>query len=370
MASSSPPAAVDPSRKWIIAATTTLGTFMEVLDTSVANVALPHMRGTYASGVDEITWVITSYLVANAVILPITGWLGSYFGRRRFYLTCLAIFTVSSLGAGAAPSLPFLVLMRVIQGLAGGAMVPMSQAILLETFPKEEHGKAMAVFGVGVIFGPIIGPTLGGFITDTWDWRWIFYINVPVGILALVLWRPIHRGSPLDEAPRGADRLRQLRLHRPRARLPRGLPEPRRALRLVRKPDHRRLRGPALVGLALFVWRCFTAENPLVDLRVFRNREFPSGTTLMFLLGFGLYGSFIMLPLFVQSSSATPPPGRASSSPPAASRRSWPWPSSETSSGRSTPGCSSSSASGERPLARSLQSINLDVDFRYVMIPG
>ena len=179
--------AAQTNNKYLIAFTAMLGTLMEVVDTSVANVSLPHMQGTFSAGVDEITWVITSYLVANAVILPITGWLGNYFGRKRFYLVCLAVFTLASLGSGAAPTLWFLILMRVIQGFAGGAMVPMSQAILLESFPKEEHGKAMAMFGVGVVFGPIIGPTLGGWITDTWNWRWIFYINIPVGILAILL---------------------------------------------------------------------------------------------------------------------------------------------------------------------------------------
>jgi len=175
------------TNKYLIAFTSMLGTLMEVVDTSVANVSLPHMQGTFSAGVDEITWVITSYLVANAVILPITGWLGNYFGRKRFYLSCLGLFTLASLGSGAAPSLPFLVVMRVIQGFAGGAMVPMSQAILLEAFPKEEHGKAMALFGIGVVFGPIIGPTLGGWITDNWGWPWVFYINIPLGVLGIIL---------------------------------------------------------------------------------------------------------------------------------------------------------------------------------------
>ena len=178
---------MNSGNKYLIAFTTMLGTFMEIVDTSVANVALPHMAGTYGAGTDEITWVITSYLVANAVILPLTGWIGNFFGRKRAYLACLVLFTLASLGSGAAPTLPILILMRVVQGLAGGAMVPMSQAIMLETFPKEEHGKAMALFGVGVIFGPIIGPTLGGWITDNWNWPWIFYVNIPVGIVAIVL---------------------------------------------------------------------------------------------------------------------------------------------------------------------------------------
>ncbi len=176
-----------PAHQYLMAFTSMIGTLMEVVDTSVANVSLPHMQGTFSAGVDEITWVITSYLVANAIVLPITGWLANHYGRKRFYLSCLAVFTVASLGSGAAPTLPFLVVMRVIQGFAGGAMVPMSQAILLDAFPREERGKAMAMFGVGVVFGPIIGPTLGGWITDTWGWRWVFYINIPIGMLGLLL---------------------------------------------------------------------------------------------------------------------------------------------------------------------------------------
>jgi DHA2 family multidrug resistance protein len=287
--------------KYVIAVTAMLGTLMEVIDTSVANVALPHMQGTYSAGVDEITWVITSYLVANAVILPITGWLGNYFGRKRFYLFCLITFVLASLGSGMAPSLWFLILMRVVQGLSGGAMVPMSQAILLESFPKEEHGKAMAIFGIGVVFGPIIGPTLGGYITDTFSWPWIFYINIPVGLLALLL------GSLFIEDPHY--------MKRPKGRVDylsfvfvaMGLG----ALEVTLNRGERYawfesnfirvFAAISLLGIALFIWRSLTAENPLVDLRVFKNVEFATGTGLMFLLGFGLYGSFVMLPLFAQN---------------------------------------------------------------------
>ncbi len=289
-----------PSR-YLIALTSMLGTLMEVVDTSVANVSLPHMQGTFSAGVDEITWVITSYLVANAVILPITGWLANYFGRRRFYLSCLGVFTLASLGSGAAPTLPFLVGMRVVQGLAGGAMVPMSQAILLEAFPPAERGKAMAMFGVGVVFGPIIGPTLGGWITDNWNWPWVFYINIPVGILGIVLGL-MHIKDPAH-------------LKRPEGRVDTlsfvficlGLGSLEVVLNRGERYDWFESRFISLfalaaaAGIALFVWRSLTAARPLVDLRVFNDRAFASGTVLMFLLGFGLFGAFTMLPLFAQT---------------------------------------------------------------------
>jgi DHA2 family multidrug resistance protein len=286
---------------YLIAVTCMLGTLMEVVDTSVANVSLPHMQGTFSASVDEITWVITSYLVANAVVLPITGWLGNYFGRRKFYLTCLGVFTLASLGSGAAPTLPFLVVMRVVQGFAGGAMVPMSQAILLEAFPPHERGKAMAMFGVGVVFGPIIGPTLGGWITDNWGWPWVFYINIPVGILGIVL------GLVYITDPG--------HLKRPEGRVDVlsfvficvGLGSLEVVLNRGQRFDWFESRFISLfalasaLGIALFVWRSFTAERPLVDLRVFNDRAFASGTILMFLLGFGLFGAFTMLPLFAQT---------------------------------------------------------------------
>ncbi len=287
--------------KYIIAMTAMLGTLMEVIDTSVANVALPHMAGTYSAGVDEITWVITSYLVANAVILPITGWLGNYFGRKRFYLFCLTTFTLASLGSGMAPSLWFLILMRVIQGVSGGAMVPMSQAILLESFPKEEHGKAMAIFGIGVVFGPIIGPTLGGYITDTLSWPWIFYINIPVGLLALLLGSLFVQDPDYIKRPKGrVDYLSfvfvAVGLGALEVTLNRG-----QRYDWFKSSFIKLFAAAAVLGLALFVWRSLTAEHPLVDLSVFKNVEFATGTGLMFLLGFGLFGSFVMLPLYSQN---------------------------------------------------------------------
>src|ERR1700690_2190603 len=172
---------------WLIAGPVVLATFMEVLDTSVANVALPHISGNLSAGVDESTWVLTSYLVSNAIVLPLTGWFSTIFGRKRFYMTCVVIFTLCSLLCGLSPSLPWLVFFRILQGAGGGALQPISQAILLESFPKEKQGMAMAMFGVGVVMAPIIGPTLGGWLTDSYSWRWIFLINIPVGIFSLIL---------------------------------------------------------------------------------------------------------------------------------------------------------------------------------------
>src|SRR5277367_2455618 len=195
-AMSAAPKALDPHgsarsrdrvNPWIIAAVVSLAAFMEVLDTAIANVALPYMAGGLAANVDDASWVLTSYLIANAVVLPISGWLSIRLGRKRFYMACVVIFTVSSFLCGIAPSLGMLILFRVIQGAGGGGLQPVSQAILRDTFPPEELGTAFAMYGMVVVMAPAIGPTLGGWITDNYQWRWIFYMNVPVGMLSLLL---------------------------------------------------------------------------------------------------------------------------------------------------------------------------------------
>ncbi len=285
----------------LVAMSVMIGTFMEVLDTSVANVALPHMRGSFSAGVDEITWVITSYLVANAVVLPVSGWIGNRFGRKRAYLWCLALFSVASLGAAVSTSLGMMVFMRLVQGLAGGAMVPMSQAILLEAYPPEEHGKAMALFGVGVIFAPIVGPTLGGWLTDVVGWRWVFYINIPMGVLGFVLGMANIVDPPYLRRPEGRVDAASfvflaVGLGCLEVMLNRG-----ERYDWFHSPRIQILALGAGLGVALFVWRSLTASRPLVDLRVFRSREFAAGTVLMFLLGFALYGAFTFLPLYVQT---------------------------------------------------------------------
>jgi DHA2 family multidrug resistance protein len=286
--------------KWVIAFSLMLGTFMEVLDTSVANVALPHMKGSYAASTDEITWVLTSYLVANAIVLPITGWLGNFFGRKRLYLACLVGFTLASLAAGAAPTLGLLITARVIQGLTGGAMVPMSQAITMEAFPKSEQGLATAVFGIGVICGPIVGPLVGGWVTDNWSWPWIFWINIPVGILSYVLTSAFVDEAE-DRTPEGrmdywslifiAVGLGCLELFLNRGE----------RLDWFESPTVTAYAACSAMGLVLFLWRSLTAERPLVDLRMFKLPEYASGMFLIFGASFGMYAAFVMLPLYVQT---------------------------------------------------------------------
>ncbi len=201
---------------WVIALTVTLATFMEVLDTSIANVALPHIAGGLSAGTDESTWVLTSYLVSNAVVLPISGWLSDRFGRKRFYMTCVALFTASSFLCGLAPSLPLLIFFRVLQGAGGGGLAPSEQAILADTFEPKKRGMAFAVYGMAVVLAPAIGPTLGGFITDRYTWRWIFYLNVPVGLLSLFLTSRIVEDSPDQRQRSGKGAQNASRFHRPR----------------------------------------------------------------------------------------------------------------------------------------------------------
>ena len=196
MADENPPTAppADAAAEWrprsspvLIAISVMLGTFMEVLDTSVANVALPHIAGSLSATPEQATWVLTSYLISNAIVLPVTAWLSAAFGRKRLLLACIAIFTLASAACGAAASLGMLIVARVIQGIGGGALQPIAQAILLESFAPERRGRAMAAYSMGVIVAPIMGPTLGGWITDSYSWRWIFYINLPVGLIALAM---------------------------------------------------------------------------------------------------------------------------------------------------------------------------------------
>src|SRR5437016_13545372 len=174
---------------WIIAVAVMLSTFMEVLDTTVVNVSLPHIAGSLSATVDESTWALTSYLVANAIVLPITGWLANYFGRKRLLMMAVMGFTAASFLCGLAPSLAWLVVFRILQGLSGGVLQPVSQAVMLEAFPREQQGKAMGVWGLGIVVAPMLGPVLGGWLTDNYSWRWIFYVNIPIGIVSIVMTR-------------------------------------------------------------------------------------------------------------------------------------------------------------------------------------
>jgi DHA2 family multidrug resistance protein len=290
---------------WIIAFTVMLAIFMEVLDTSVANVALPHIAGNLSAGVDESTWVLTSYLVSNAIVLPLTGWFSSYFGRKRFYMACVAIFTLSSLLCGLAPSLSLLVFFRVLQGAGGGALQPISQAILLESFPKEKQGMAMAIFGMGVVLAPIIGPTLGGWITDSYSWRWIFLINIPVGVISLVLTaflifdppylvrKSLREGAKIDYIGIG---LLSVGLGFLQVVLDKGEREDWFGSNFIVWCS-----VVAAVGLlGAFLWE-LNREDPAVDFHLLKERNFLIATMTMFMLGVVLYGSTALLPIFLQT---------------------------------------------------------------------
>jgi len=287
---------------WLIAVTVMLPTFMEVLDTSVANVALPHIAGNLAASTDESTWVLTSYLVSNAIVLPATAWLGGLFGRKRFFLACIVVFTLASSLAGAAPSLGALIVARVLQGAGGGALQPISQAILFESFPPERRGSAMAVFGVGVVAAPILGPTLGGWITDNFTWRWIFYINLPVGAAAVLMVRTFIEDPPYvrQRAPRRVDwaglGLLALWLGAFQIMLDRGQQEDWFDSTLIRA-----LALLTVAGLVAFLVREWTTADPIVDLRVLRDRNFAAGVALITVVGFVLYATVALLPLFLQT---------------------------------------------------------------------
>ena len=290
---------------WLIAFTVMLAVFMEVLDTSVANVSLPHIAGNLSAGVDESTWVLTSYLVSNAIVLPLTGWFSSLFGRKRFYMACVAIFTISSMLCGLAPSLPLLVFFRILQGAGGGALQPISQAILLESFPKSKQGMAMAMFGVGVVMAPIIGPTLGGWLTDSYSWRWIFLINIPVGVLSLILTYFLIFDPPflVRKGSKSGIHIDFIGL----GLLSVGLG----FLQVVLDKGQREdwfeshfivvCAVLAVIGLVgALIWE-LNRKDPIVDFRLLKDRNFLLATMTMFMLGFVLYGSTALLPIFLQT---------------------------------------------------------------------
>ena len=302
-AASATPGVWTPSfNPWLIAASVMLATFMEVLDTSVANVALPHIAGNLSATTEESTWVLTSYLVSNAIILPATNWLGRYFGRKRFLVICIIMFTLASALCGAATSLGMLIVARILQGAGGGALQPIAQAVLMESFPPEKRGSAMAVFGMGVVVAPIIGPTLGGWITDNYSWRWIFYINIPVGILAVFMANMFIEDPPYirDQRPGRIDRLgfalMAIGLGTLQLVLDKGQEEDWFNSSLITFAAI--FAGVTLV--AFVIWE-LNIKEPIVDLRVLKNRNFTVGTSIMTVLGIVLYGTIALLPLFLQT---------------------------------------------------------------------
>ncbi|HEV2303969.1 MAG TPA: DHA2 family efflux MFS transporter permease subunit [Candidatus Acidoferrales bacterium] len=286
---------------WLIAATVMLATFMEVLDTSVANVALPHIAGSLSAGVDESTWVLTSYLVSNAIVLPLTGWLSNVFGRKQFYMACVAIFTISSFLCGLAPSLGALVFFRVIQGAGGGGLQPISQAILVDSFPREKQGMAMAIYGMGVVVAPTIGPTLGGWITDNFTWRWIFFINIPIGILSILLTTLLITNPPYAIKKRLRIDFIGIGL------LSVGVG----FLQIVLDKGQRDdwfgsnfivwATVIALIGIVgVIVWE-LKQKDPIIDLHLLKERNFAVAVFTMYILGFVLYGTTVLLPILLQT---------------------------------------------------------------------
>ena len=289
---------------WLVAVVVALAAFMEVLDTSIANVALPYMAGNLGASNDQSTWVLTSYLVSNAIILPMTGWLAGALGRKRFFMSCLAIFTVSSLLCGFAPSLGFLLLFRVMQGAGGGGLQPMAQAILADTFPPEKRGLAFAAYGITAIMAPTIGPTLGGWITFNYSWRWIFFINIPVGIITWLLVRRFVEDPPyLQRLKRAGVKLDYVGI----ALLVVGVG----ALQILLDKGQEDdwfgsrfittlviLSATCLVSLVIWEWH---AKAPIIDVKMFRNFNFAGASLMLFMLGVLLFSSLVLMPQFLQT---------------------------------------------------------------------
>src|ERR1700710_976192 len=290
---------------WAIALTVTLATFMEVLDTSIANVALPHIAGSVGASQEEATWVLTSYLVSSAIILPISGWLSNRFGRKRFYMTCVVMFTICSALCGFAPSLGFLIIARILQGLGGGGLAPSEQAILADTFPVEKRGQAFAVYGMAVVFAPAIGPTLGGWITDNFNWHWIFFINLPVGLLSLYLSNRMVEDPPHLVARKEASKhLKVDFMGLGLVALGVGLLE----VTLDKGQEKDWFSDPmirftfftAIILLVWFVYWEWFHPDPIVDIKLLKNRNFGTAVFLQLILGMVLFGSTVLIPQYLQ----------------------------------------------------------------------
>ena len=289
---------------WLVAVVVSLAAFMEVLDTSIANVALPYMAGSLGASNDQSTWVLTSYLVSNAIILPMTGWLAGAVGRKRFFMICLGVFTVSSLLCGFAPSLGFLLLFRVLQGAGGGGLQPMAQAILADTFPPEKRGLAFALYGITAVTAPTIGPTLGGWITFNYSWRWIFFINLPVGIITWFLVRRFVEDPPyLERLKRAGVKLDYVGI----ALLTIGIGALQILLDKGQEDDWFGSRfittlvvTSAVCLISLVIWEWFQ-KAPIIDVRMFKNFNFASSSLMMFMLGILLFSSLVLMPLFLQT---------------------------------------------------------------------
>lgn len=287
--------------RWLVAVTVMLPTLIEIIDMSVVNVALDHIRGSLSAGIDEATWAITMYLVSNAIIIPITGWLSRYFGRKVYLNFSIALFTVSSLMCGLAWNIQSLIVFRIFQGIGGGALQPISQSILLETFPPRMHGVAMAFFGIGIMFGPIVGPVLGGVITDYWSWHWIFFINIPFGIISIIMTMLVIKDPPYMTRSR-------MKLDYPGLLLVAlGLG----CLQVILDQGQREdwyestmiswLTIISVFSLVAFVFIELRTKEPVIDLKVFKNISFSTGNVVMFFAFFNLFGSIVLLPIYLQT---------------------------------------------------------------------
>jgi MFS transporter, DHA2 family, multidrug resistance protein len=289
---------------WLIGVVVALAAFMEVLDTSIANVALPYMAGNLGATNDQSTWVLTSYLVSNAIVLPISGWFAAVFGRKRFFMICLVIFTISSLLCGIAPSLGMMILFRVLQGAGGGGLQPMAQAILADTFPPRLRGVAFALYGITTIVAPTIGPTLGGWITDNYSWRWIFFINLPVGIAALFLVYRLIEDPPWVKRAKGAGvRIDYIGV----ALLTLGVGALQIMLDKGQEDDwfgSHFILILAIVAavclISLVIWEWFY-KAPIIDVHLFKNLNFLGANGMMFILGIMLFSSLVMMPQYLQT---------------------------------------------------------------------
>lgn len=304
---SAQPAARPRHNPWAIALTVSLAAFMEVLDTNIANVALPYIAGGLSSSVDEATWVLTSYLVSNAIVLPITGWLSTVIGRKRFYILCVILFSLSSFLCGIAPSLGLLIVFRILQGLGGGGLQPVSQAILADTFPPDQFGMAFAVYGMAVVVGPAVGPVLGGYLTDHYSWRWIFFINLPVGVVAIILCNRL-----VEDPPYLRELMRKVRAnfridYAGLILLTVGLGCLQVMLDKGQEDDWfnsgfiTALAVICAIAIIFFIIWELIAPSPVMDLRMLRNRNFGMACAMMFTLGIVIYTVSVLIPSFLQA---------------------------------------------------------------------
>lgn len=287
-------------KKWIITFTVITASLLELIDTTIVNVAIPQIQGNLGATLEDIAWLSTGYAVANVIILPMSGWLGSRFGRKNYFLTSIIVFTLVSFLCGNATSLNELILFRILQGLAGGGLISTAQAILIETWPREDVGIATALFGLGAVVGPTVGPTIGGYILEVADWPWIFYVNIPVGILAAYCTITFIRETPKDGKGKPVDwygiGLLAIAVGSLQTLLEKGESED-----WFSTPYITALAVASVFGLLLFIWRELSTDHPIVNLKIMKKRSFSIGMFTSFILGFGLYGSVFVFPVFAQN---------------------------------------------------------------------